>query len=91
MLTIDTIPLCPFEIWDSDSGLKKLAARQSKIQNLKSKIGLLVLSVQGVATAATAELLELETFRGSLLVLCSYVGRFDSGEPLTNCSGSYYR
>jgi hypothetical protein len=53
--------------------LKKPAERP--IENPKSKIpiGLFVLSVQGVATATTAELLELEPVRRVLFILGRHV------------------
>jgi hypothetical protein len=53
--------------------LKRRPHGQSKIQNLKSKMELLVLTVQRVAAATATELFELKPVRRGLLVLRRHV------------------
>ena len=66
MLTIDTIPLYQFWIWEFGFGISK-----SAIRNPQSN--LLVFPVQCVAAAATAELFELKPVGRGLFVLGRHV------------------
>ena len=67
VLTVDTIPLLTLPI----ANLRFLVTSWRNRQwESEMSLGFLMIYV---LTAATTELLELETFRGSLLVLCSYV------------------
>ena len=70
MLTIDTIPLCPFWIWDFGFWIEEF---KSEIRNPHSQIGSFVFFVQRMAAAATAELFELKPVRRALFVLCRHV------------------
>ena len=70
MLTIDTIPLCPFWIWDFGFWIEEF---KSEIRNPHSQIGSFVFFVQRMAAAATAELFELKPVRRALFVLGRHV------------------
>ena len=70
MLTIDTIPLCPFWIWDFGFWIEEF---KSDIRVPKSQTGLFILFVQRMAAAATAELFELKPVRRALFVLGRHV------------------
>jgi hypothetical protein len=71
MLTIDTIPLCPFWILDFGSWICRLVQTLSPISN--SQIELFVFFVQRMAAATATELLELEPVRRVLFVLGRHV------------------
>ena len=75
MLTIDTIPLCPFWILDCRFWIEEWLG-QSKIQNLKSKMGLFVFFVQRMAAATTTELFEFQSSRSILFVFSRDVVAF---------------
>ena len=74
VLTVDTIPLLPFPIANCRFSLadRSQPKNQLEIRSWQSEMSFGFL-MSRVLTAATAELLKLETFRGGLLILCSNV------------------
>jgi hypothetical protein len=72
VLTVDTIPLLTLSIADLRLPIGGRPKGQSEIGNWRSEMSFGFL-VTCVLTAATTEFLELETFRGGLLILRSDV------------------
>lgn len=73
MLTIDTIPLRLFSIFDCRFEIAYCTTDKSKIANRKSKISLFVFFVYSMATAATAIFFEFEPFRCRFLIFRRHV------------------
>ena len=84
MLTIDTIPLKQFSIFDPHFRLKKINIPQPSA-NRKSKIYLFIFFVHAVTAATTTILFKLQPFGRGFFVFCRDVVTF-----LTLCALQNY-